>query len=284
MREIVLNAIGTNISRSRYMCIYVYVYICVPSLHSANHLEAIKCITMMGLVFRRLNRLQDALEWCRREVKVHMSHVAHMKESWHTYERVTSQIWVSRFAHMRWCREKVKGCMTCRNEVKVHMSHGTHMKEWWHTYEWVTSHICEVMVHISHGTHMKESWHTCEWVTSHTCVRRIAQTNRTHVCEVTHSYVCHDSFIWVPWLMCTLTHVYLDFITTCHDFTYVWRDSFVRVSFVRHTTYSFVCHIAHMRVGVVEHTWELVSYKGAGMQHTYIRIARALINIRIYLS
>jgi len=81
MREIVLNAIGTNISRSRYMCIYVYVYICVPSLHSANHLEAIKCITMMGLVFRRLNRLQDALEWCRREVKVHMSHVAHMKES-----------------------------------------------------------------------------------------------------------------------------------------------------------------------------------------------------------
>lgn len=39
-------------------------------LYSANHLEAIKCITMMGLVFRRLDRLQDALEWCRKEVKV----------------------------------------------------------------------------------------------------------------------------------------------------------------------------------------------------------------------
>jgi len=50
--------------------IFNQCYAQYSELYSANHLEAIKCITMMGLVFRRLNRLQDALEWCRKEVKV----------------------------------------------------------------------------------------------------------------------------------------------------------------------------------------------------------------------
>ena len=39
-------------------------------IFAENHLEAIKCITMIGLVCRRLERITDALEWCRKEVKV----------------------------------------------------------------------------------------------------------------------------------------------------------------------------------------------------------------------
>jgi len=35
-----------------------------------------------------------------------------------------------------------------------------------------------------------------------------------HMCHMTHSYGCHDSFIWVPWLihMGAMTHSY-----RCHD-------------------------------------------------------------------
>ena len=33
----------------------------------------------------------------------------------------------------------------------------------------------------------------------------------THVCAMSHSCVCHDSFIWVPWLVhvCAMTHWYV---------------------------------------------------------------------------
>ena len=43
-----------------------------------------------------------------------LCHVAHMNETFHTYEGVMAHIW---------------------------MSHGTHMNESWHTYEWVMAHI-----------------------------------------------------------------------------------------------------------------------------------------------
>jgi hypothetical protein len=38
-------------------------------LYSPNHLEAIKCITMLGLVYRKLQRLREAHDWTRKEVK-----------------------------------------------------------------------------------------------------------------------------------------------------------------------------------------------------------------------
>ena len=64
------------------------------------------------------------------------SHVTHMNESRHTYEGVTSHIW---------------------------MSHGTHMKESRHPFEWVMSHIHE----LDQVTRMNESCHIYEWVMSH---------------------------------------------------------------------------------------------------------------------
>jgi len=51
-----------------------------------------------------------------------------------------------------------------------------------------------------------------------------------HMCDMTpsyvsHSYVCHDSFLCVPWLipMCAMTH------------SYVWHDSFMCVTWLLHT-------------------------------------------------
>ena len=48
------------------------------------------------------------------------------------------------------------------------------------------------MAHIgmSHGTPRNESWHTYEWVMAHIWT----------TWAMTHSYVCHDSFLHVPWL------------------------------------------------------------------------------------
>eukprot|EP00802_Teleaulax_amphioxeia_P005525 Tamp_05529.p1 GENE.Tamp_05529~~Tamp_05529.p1 ORF type:complete len:935 (-),score=201.39 Tamp_05529:142-2685(-) len=45
-------------------------YVRYSNLYSANHLEAIKCITMLGLVYRKLQRFREAHDWCRKEVKV----------------------------------------------------------------------------------------------------------------------------------------------------------------------------------------------------------------------
>jgi len=68
-----------------------------------------------------------------------------------------------------------------------------------------------------------------------------------HMCSMTHSYVCHDSFIWVSWLihMCAMTHSHV-----CHD-SFIWthshvcHDSFIWVSWLIHMcamTHSHVCH------------------------------------------
>jgi len=83
------------------------------------------------------------------------------------------------------------------------MSHGTHMNESWHTYEWVMAHIW-----MSHGTHMNESCHTYEWVMEHIWMCHIMDKIfgirsiwLIQMCALTHSYVWHDSFICVPWLI-----------------------------------------------------------------------------------
>ena len=171
-----------------------------------------------------------------------MSHVTRIKESWHTFEWVTSHLgviyflWGSHGTHIKW--------------VTTHtwMSHGTHINKSWHTYEWVMSHIW-----MGHGTHMNESWHTYEWVMAHICMSHGTHMNKSwhtkcvpwrihmcamtwvmanivmshiwgthmrdcHMCAMTHSYVCHDSFICVPWPihMCDMTH------HTYEGLPYVW--------------------------------------------------------------
>uniref|UniRef100_A0A7S0E1M9 BHLH domain-containing protein n=1 Tax=Hanusia phi TaxID=3032 RepID=A0A7S0E1M9_9CRYP len=56
--------------REEALQIFNQCYSQFSEIFAENHLEAIKCITMIGLVCRRLERITDALEWCRKEVKV----------------------------------------------------------------------------------------------------------------------------------------------------------------------------------------------------------------------
>ena len=103
----------------------------------------------------------------------------------------------------------------------VWMTHGTHMNESSHTYEWVMSHIW-----MSHVTHMNES---CHEHGSFICMTHI------RMCDMTHSYVRHDSFICVTWLihMCNMAH------------SYVWHNSFmshIRMTNMWDMTHSFEGH------------------------------------------
>ena len=115
-----------------------------------------------------------------------VSHVTHMSESCHTYEWVMSHIWMIHVTHIE-CRMRVRlGCA-------YRMSHVTHMHVSFHTYEWVMSHLW-----VRHVTHMNESCHTY----------RMRDSGAFYMCDVNHSYVWHDSLIYVTWLirMWDMTH------------------------------------------------------------------------------
>jgi len=96
-----------------------------------------------------------------------MSHVTHMNESSHTYERVMSHIWMNHVTH------NDESCHTYDHVMShIWMSHVTHMDESCPTYEWVTCHTHEwVMSHLcmSLVPHVDESCHTYEWVIPHVC-------------------------------------------------------------------------------------------------------------------
>jgi len=80
---------------------------------------------------------------------------------------------------------------------------------------------------VRHDSFMWEIWvcaMTHSWCAmTHSCVRHVSPQERSHcattlvicvVWDITHSCVCHDSFMRVPWLIhaCAMTHSYV-----CHD-------------------------------------------------------------------
>jgi len=81
--------------------------------------------------------------------------------------------------------------------------------------------------------------HSYVWHDSYICI-----TWLIHLCGMTHSYVWHNSFICVTWLIHLCDVAWL--IHTC-DIThsYVWHDSFICVTWLIHIcdmTHSYVWH------------------------------------------
>jgi len=117
-----------------------------------------------------------------------MSHVTHMKESWHTCEWVMSHIWMSHVTPMNDSCRQAGRSLRCKPFKRVTV---THTNESWHTYEWVMSHpwtshvkqadrsLRPIPYHcmnaswhtwMSHDTHITESQHarmSHEWATTH---------------------------------------------------------------------------------------------------------------------
>jgi len=132
-----------------------------------------------------------------------------MNKSWHKYEWVMAQIWISHCTNMdaSYHRERITkrygncdvqggGCdegvmwhIWMSHGAHIWMSHGTHMNELWHKYEWVVSrrtHYWEMrqlwcaralILWVSHLTHMNESWGTCEWVMAHVWMSHVTQNS-----------------------------------------------------------------------------------------------------------
>ena len=107
----------------------------------------------------------------------------HMNESCHTYQRVTSHIWMGHVTHMK------EECDTCEIVMwQTWLGQVTQMHESCHTFICVMS-----LVWTSRLTRMIKSGHTYDWVTSHI---------RSHVwlSHVSHmSHVTHMSSQWVVW-------------------------------------------------------------------------------------
>jgi len=127
----------------------------------------------------------------------------------------------------------------------IHMTHVTHMNQscvicdMSHPYVWHVSSICKQAQFSAwnHGDDFFESllsknifWNhlsslSKKWISTFiwNSIVVLLFTHHfasgaecAHVCDMTHSYVWHDSFICVTWLihMCDMTH------------SYVWRDPF----------------------------------------------------------
>jgi len=99
---------------------------------------------------------------------------AYINESWHTHEWVMAHTWMSHVTHMH------LGRILCLASKCLFF------------YEW-----------IMYGTHMNESW-----LTHARLETRDKRHDERASARMTHSHVCHDSFISVPWLIhiCVMTH------------------------------------------------------------------------------
>jgi len=124
-----------------------------------------------------------------------MSHVTHMNESCHTYERVMSHIWTSHVTHMN------ESCHTFERVMShIWMSHVTHMNTSRYAlahrvYE--SCHTCRMM---RHDVFISVTWHL--WVIS--CVN---ENESRHV--LMNHIICWRNALWV------MSHIW----------TYVWRNA-----------------------------------------------------------
>ena len=108
---------------------------------------------------------------------------------------------------------------SCHTYERVDMNESCHTYEWdaGHTYEWVMPHMWRRLGHWGgrhHVTHDSSEQESCEWVMSYSYVCHdsfMCVTWLIHMCDMTHSCVWHDSFICVTWLIhvCDMTHSYM---------------------------------------------------------------------------
>jgi len=182
--------------------------------------------------------------------------MSHVNESCLTYEWVMSHTWMSQSCHMY-------GWVTL--PVSQESAHGPQkiytMNESCHAYEWVTSHIW-MSLWMSHVTHMNASCHACVlhihvWHDAFICV-----TWLIHMCDVTHSYVRHDSLIYITHT-CDKTH------------SYEWHDSFIRETWLIHTWRdSFICATWLTNTWLI-HTWDM-THSYMARHDSFIRETRLI--------
>ena len=192
-----------------------------------------------------------------------MSHITHMNESRHTYEWAMSHIWLTHISR--------ESCLAWVMAHMSHGSHEScYTYEWAMSHIWL-SHVshesCLAWDMISHwfifdydsvftggieGHHRVTESHMIYsevWHGTFKCVIRTLQNTATHcntlqhtathcstliqMRNTTHSYVWHDSFICMTWLIHVLNMTH----------SYMWHDSCTRVyqqlAFWKHVDHPF---------------------------------------------
>ena len=115
--------------------------------------------------------------------------------------------------------------------------------------------------------------HSFVWHDSFICV-----TWLIHMCDMTHSYVWHDSFICVTWLihMCDMTH------------SYVWHDSFTcyvpawQNSLT--STSKDLCVLSYIRICDLLHVWIYKAHTNSYNVVSFMDVCDAYIQIFVYVT
>jgi len=159
---------------------------------------------LLNQVMAHINQSCHINEWVMSHVW--MSPVTHMTESWHTYERVMSHIWMSHVAHI--------------NE-SANEDTSPQLYVWHYSFKSVTWLIdmCDMMC-VWHDSLMCATHNV--WYESLICAAFsiICVTSPIVMCDMTHSYVCHDSFI------CATRHIHkcVNHMCDINHYYVTWRD------------------------------------------------------------
>ena len=158
-----------------------------------------------------------------------MGRVSCMNASQHTYWWVVAHVWMSHDIYTNKSRTIYKRVM-----AQIWMSHGSDIN----TLVEAGSALCAWI----HGTHMNESRHTYDWDMSQISTHRWKQAAPC-VRLTWAAPVCHDSFIWVTWLIHTS-----DMTRSCVN---AWHDVFACVQRI----WVPVCHDSFKWATWLVHTW-----------------------------
>ena len=128
----------------------------------------------------------DTYQWNMSHIS--KSHVTHMSESCHIYERVMSHIWISH---------------ATTDAVRL-----WYFDDCTDTYQWVMSHLW-----VSHVTHMSESCHIRERVMSHKWLRQ-ATTDAARLWSFDD---CTDIYQWV------MSYIWMSHVTNMHESCHIYE-------------------------------------------------------------
>ena len=145
------------VTRRIHMCAMTHSYVC--------H-DALVCVTwlihrlMHTCALTRWYEYYNIHKWMshtRSQVPTPMSHGTHMNESWHTYEWVMANIWMSHIQYYLYSQvpTPMSHVAHMNESAPQQMSHVAHRNESWHLNKWVMSRIW-----MSHGTLTNESCRT----------------------------------------------------------------------------------------------------------------------------
>jgi len=132
---------------------------------------------------------------------------------------------------------------TC-DMTHLHASHDSYMSGEWLICVWHASSVCKTwLIRVRHASFTRETWLTQMW---HGYVPWLIR-----MCAMTHSCVCHDSFICVPWHTCECVVAH-----TWHTCEWV---SFTLTSLIHtaHSPYSKKLVVRHMSHGFITTLWDM---------------------------